>query len=684
MLVSTSRTYFAARNKRDIGSHLIGKLKDCNTLVGKYGVREEEQNAYRHYYGRELGIGITTGAQRDGAQGEVLRARVNLARSLAKALLAIVTGAKMTWRPMARNGEVTAQKANTTAKHLLEDYWKNRGLDRVVSTWTEQAIALAQGFVFPEWDRMTGPTYAALENRLVKQGDITFHNVLPWDVFKDEKRKSAENLDWRFLRVEKNRWDLAKVYHQLSDGKPSLDAILSATDPLGDGGGKDDDVANVYYFFHRPTPSLPVGREIIFLNEQCILFDSKLTYDEVPVYRLAADEMFGTPHGWSQFWDTLGVQELLDGAHEAVANNITTLGNTQIAIEQGTEERPDLNASGVSVWRYPKGGNEPRGINLAKNPPEAFNYLEQLPAWQRQMMGLNDVALGQPQTAQMNAQAFAVLASMAVQQASPLQAALVRAVSALGTGVLKTIRKRVTTERKLQITGSSSKHLFSEESYTGKDIEPVERCVVEVGNPQEQSPTGRTLILQDLMKIMGAKMTPEDYFQVLDTGRLDPVVRAMRDEKLLIQQEYEDLSQAINPPVHTFQNHPLHFRENAGVLHNPEALRNPSVVKAVQAHCDEHYVEFFGLPPGTDPRMDPMYLDRIRLLLGQEPPGVATPPPPPSDVPPDEGGEGGAPPAAPSEGSAPPLPPPPGMPPNPMTGAEFNPTDGGGVVPPPM
>src|SRR5690349_11404821 len=141
MLVSTSKTYFAARSKKEIGAHLVGKLEESRNLVDEgFGVRDEEANAYRHYYGREMGMGITTGVQRKGEQGEIAAVRVNFARSLAKAMLAIVTGTKLNWRPLARNSDSGAQKANTTAKHLLEDYWKNRRLNRVTALWVEQAI----------------------------------------------------------------------------------------------------------------------------------------------------------------------------------------------------------------------------------------------------------------------------------------------------------------------------------------------------------------------------------------------------------------------------------------------------------------------------------------------------------------------------------------------------------------
>lgn len=690
MLLETSKQYFAKRPKSEFGKFLVEKLQKSKQLASSgMGVREEELNAYRHYYGKELGNGITTGVQRDGEQGELAAVRINKARSYAKAQLALVTSAKFTWRPTARNTDSGAVKATLTAQHLLEDAWKTGGLQQVVLRWAEQAIAFAQGFVFSEWDPMKGklvygqnPTPEMPMGRVIKEGDITRHNVLPWDVLKDEMRRSSDNLSWRAVRLQKNRWDLAAVYPRLADGKPSYEAILNARDPLTEGGDQDDDTAVAYYFFHEPSPSLPAGRETLLLADNCVLYDRPLTYDNVPLYRLAADEMYDSPNGWSQFWDVLGVQEVKDAIDTSIATNLTSLGTQIVAMEKGTSDSGDT-VSGMRMLKYPKGGKPPEGINLHKPAEGAMDYLAKLDGDQREMLGLNDVALGQPETAQMNAEAFALLASMAVQNAGPFQTALLDAVSRLGTGDLKTITKRVSKPRKLQITGTTSKNLYTEQEYSGADLKPVDRVIVSIGGALEQTPAGRAMLLQRYGQISGAITTVEDVQQVIDTGRLEPATRAARDERLLITSEYEALSQGQVPPVHTYQNHPLHYRENAAVLLNPEALNQPEVIKAVQDHCDAHYREYFGLPDGAPVQSDPLYLDRIRILLGQPVPGAAggmMDPAAGGGVPPG----GSPPPAAPPEGEAPPpelTSPQPGEgmsadtqpPENPLTGAQVPP-----------
>lgn len=672
--MDSSRRYFATRPRNEIGPLLVERLQAADKSEREHGTREEEENAYRHVYGQDYGAGITSGVQRDGAQGELTKLRVNKARALAKAFEALVLGPKLTWRPMARNADANAQRAVTTGQHLLEDYWKNKSLSRVVATWVSQAVEFASAYVFPEWDKGAGPTFAALppseempQGKLVKAGDVTFHNLLPWDVFRDARARSQKQLDWHFIRLPKNRHDLALLYPRLSDGRDSHDAILAASDPLASQSEHEEDTAFLYYFFHRSTPSLPLGREVLFLSADCILSDSRLSYDDYPLYRLAADDMHGTANAWTSFWDTLGVQELRDGIESSIASNIAALGVQSLALQAGSELTAD-SVGGLRVWRYPQGANKPEAVQLTQQPREAFEHLDSLDSSQRQLMGLNDVALGQPDTAQMNAQAFAVLASMAVQQASPFQSSVVDAVSRLGTGVLKTLRKRVSGERTLQVTGRTSKHLYAERKYTGRDLEPVESVLVEIGNPLEQTPSGRSVILQHYIDL-GFVKSPEMYQQVVETGRLEPATRADRDAHLLLAAEYEALSSGEVPIIHAVHDHPLHYREHAAVLHNPENLRNPEVVNAVQAHLDQHYLEFFGVPPGQDL----LYPDRVRLMLGQQPPGAAQM----MGAPP--GGNGAPPGAQPSEmPSAPsPLDGPsmeqPNLPDNPLSGEQFAP-----------
>jgi hypothetical protein len=702
-LASSRRVYYAASKRTEIGKALVDQLdlwrKDTHGHAANY------RNAFSHYYGEEMGYGITSGVTRGGEQGELANVRVNESRSTLKAYLSIVTGPKLTWRPQARNVDASAVAATTLATSLLEDFWDNRKFSRYSYQWAEQASAFSQAYLFPRWDRAAGPALLAAGDNLVKQGDITIHNVLPWDVVVDNSRKSYDELDSFFVVIYLNRWDLVKLYIRLADGRTGDDAEAAILDAAIDTKMRetterptngDSDVVPVWHWFHKPTPSLPKGREVLFINPDVVLSDTKLTYDEVPLYRLAADEKYDSPQAWTSYWDTLGPQELMDGIETTLATIITTLGGPCVAIENGSEGKPDTIAAGFRVWEYPRNGKPPAAIQLAEFPPDALKYKEGLQAQVRQLMGLNDVAMGQPQTAQMNAQAFAVLASMAVQQAGPFQTAYVDGVARVGAGILKTLARRVSKERLLKITGKGDENLYSEVKWTGKDLGAIDSVQVKIGNPLEQTPAGRLQLLETLKSVsLPGQITPEMVQQVMDTGRIEPATRSWRDEMRLVQAEREQLAKGVQPPVHTVQNHPLHYRENAGVLHNQEALKNPAVVGAVQQHLDAHYLEYFGVPPGPDP----MRLARQRFLLGQGPEPVPLPPPgmmgpggapgaaPPPGPPMDAGGPPPPAPGAPGDPMAPVGPtaelpgPLPAMPQNPMTGQTFDMTTGGGVSP---
>lgn len=718
-----SRVYFAAKKRSEIGSALVGKLQSLKrSQTGGVDNTAEYANAIRHYYGKDSGFGLSWGVVRAGSSGELAQFRINRARAYAKALLSIVTQAKVMWRPRAKNGDAGVAAAVTLTADIMADLWKSKGLSRVYLRWVEQAIVLSQAFVFDEWDRGLGPPLMASGGQLITQGDIATHNVLPWDCFVDPTCTSYEETNWRYVRLWKSKWDLAKVWtrggSRLADGRTgdeAEEAILSASERESvlefDAGRRqeDGDLVPVWYFFHDKSPALPAGRETIFLSGDVVLRDGPLSYDGVPVHRLVADEMFGTPHGWTSFWDTLGAQEISDAIQTTMATTATTLGSPTLALEQGSDIKPEDVVAGFQVIRYPRQSKAPEFLKPAPVSADLMKYDESLSADQRQLMGLNDVALGQPQGKELNAQAFAVLASMAVQQASPFQTAATEALSRLGTSMLRTYKKRVSRERELKVTGKSSKSLYAVQKFSGKSLEAIDGVDIDIGNPLEQTAQGRATILQNLLEIPNAVPSADAMFEVLETGRYEPAIRSQRDELLLLKAEYEQLQEGKNPPVHFLQNHPLHFRENYSPLSNPEALEDPSIIEAVNAHLDGHYLEHYGVP-----RLgDPLRYQRECFLMGRTPdPSLMPPPmgfwqgpPPPPGMGPPMGGPGapppggpGAPPSGPPGPSGPPkpgaLPPPPEaapsgvqappvqMPTNPLTGQQFELATGGGVTQP--
>lgn len=638
--------YFAARPPEEIGAAIFDRIKR-NTEVRRGGERYDAQLAgYNHYYGYDFGSGVTWRIDRDGDVGELTSIRVNRSRTNARSLLGLLTAPQFDWTVKARNGDGSARSVVKRASNVLEYYWDTRGFELKVNQGVESAIVAAECFGFVKWNRQAGKQLnvepdpqaegeeSIKQGKAVYEGDAELHLLMPWDCHWDEDFRSFDKCPWFAGRLYEPKWDVIEEYPLDIAGQPTKDAIRGLRPnvnlPTGYSRqltGIEGDVIPVYYFFHDDTPAVPGGREVVLVSETCVLYDGPLRYPGRPIKRLVLEEQLDSTRGYSSWIDTLGMQELLDGLHTSIASNQSALATQSIVMEEGSKANIDA-VSGLKTFYIKKGAFEPKALQLTATPKEVFEHVEATEGRARDMVGLNDVIQGQPQTAQMNAEAFNILASMAIQRAAPAQKQVLRWVSELGRMLLKVLETFVTEERLVYIAGKDASSSMQEQRFTGKDLAAVDAVIVTIGNALEQSAVGRLSILQTLLKIPGAVRNPQDVAEVIETGRLEPVVNVERNLELSIAAENETLHLGQVPPVLFSDDHLVHCRNHLDVVTLADVRNNPQVMQAWKTHFNQHYVEFFGLPPGMAPEQDPQYPLRSRLLLGQQPPPVAGPPAP--------------------------------------------------------
>jgi hypothetical protein len=695
-----SREYFAREPVATAGSKLWGRYERC--LADPFDPRPLYANAHMHLYGDGSDQGVTYGVSRMGAQGEIAAVRVNRARALALARTALIAAPEVTWRAAALKSDSGATKATTLGQQILENFWKTRGLK---AQWRElifQAVGYSCAYKFPEWDRGAGdmvPGPAGDGSDDTFEGDVVTHNVSPWRVHFDPTFTSWDDVPWAYVRLRKTRWDLAEMAAAAAargevfisglqaDPDTARDAVLIAPqDPYIASLQRDQndaDSCTVVHFLHKPRPSLKFGRHVGLLSGNVVLFDRPLVgpagdYEAWPLVRLQEGSYVDTPWAWTSFWDALGSQEIQDAIVTTLSTIITTLGTPVIAKEQGSEwDASTLVMGGVREMQYAKNGKPPQGVNLAVFPKEGLEFLEKMEGGQQALMQLNDVSLGRPQTAQMNAQAFAVLASMAVQQAAPMQQSAVEALGMEGRIILGLYAKHAKGERMLSLIGKQNASLLNARQWQGAELLPVKDVAVEIGNPNEQTAPGRIMKLQTLAQI-GVPLTLEQAQQVLDVGRVEMAERATRNELILIAEENEMLQSGEMPKVDASENHPLHFREHFAELRNNDIKADDARANIVREHAAMHYIQQFGdatggqAPGAMDAMMaDPMLQPRLRFMLGLSPldpslvsvPPPGPPPGPPNGTQPPAPGDGAqTQPPKPGEPSGTPKPPPGGPP----------------------
>ncbi len=646
-----------------------------------------------HYYGDWAPNGLTYAVTRRGAEGELAALRVNSARSMVKAKISLVTASQVMWSVRAKQDSADADLATALSRSLLEDAWKAGGIAAADVRWEELAEVYTEGWGFVEFDRTRGPDGAVDAEQGLRRaaGDCRLNLLPPWLVMTDRNRSSAEDQDYWFIRLDRPKCDLVSLYPKVFtgggfvEGDEAAELIMSARDERRlqfTNGDAVQDLAGVVHFIHRPTAALPLGMHVIMLNGNVCLRRTTLIgkggdYEMLPVIRRAADERVDTPFGWSSFLDILGPQEILDAYHTTQATTITTFGNPVLSYEAGTNFEPgDVGSFGRPIVR-PVNSKEPSYLHPPELAESHAKYAEGLVESQQRIMSLNDAALGQPQTAERNAQAEALFASMAVQQAGPAVLARRRTLTQLGQVWLTTLRKNVTAERVAKMVGAGESNLLADTKlWTGKDLGSLDSVEVEETSPMEATPQGRYAIYE-AAEARGDVHNTNEMMQLISTGRLNRVVDPKRDDGILIEMEAEMLARGEVPIIHPTQNQPLHYQANAAVLLSASALANPKTINAVQQTLDMRYQFFFGVPAAADP----LRLDRQRFLLGQGPLPMPMPPPgmaPPGAPPGPPDAAAGGPPPPPGQGQPMPSPaagaPAVNGPSNPLTGAPFSPT----------
>lgn len=606
-------TYFAAKDASDTASVLMAKSKSFYNVLEANTYLDKLTNMWRMYHGAfDSSVGSGHQISFTGEQEELVALHVNHFRNLAQHMYNMITSTRPTMEARAINSDYKSIAQTYLANGILEYYMREKHLEDALKTAVEMAIVMGAGFIKMEWNATSGDVYDIDENGIeIKEGELEFTNLSPFDVVFDGTKESHKQ-DWYMVRTFKNRFDLSAKYPELADkikGIPSKSdasvyrmALLSTDDT--------DDIP-VYEFYHKRTESMPQGRYMLFASPETCMLDTPLPYRVLPVFRVSAGEILGTPYGYSPMFDVFPIQQGIDALYSTIMTNQSALGVQNIYVQRGADLSVDSIDGGLNII---EGNSAPQPLNLTQTPPEVFKFLEMLIEASETVSGINSVARGNPEASLKSGAALALVQSMALQFVSGLQQSYVKLIEDCGTALIQILKDYANTPKVVALVGKSNKMLLKE--FTGDDLNSINRVVVDVGNPLAKTIAGRVQIAEQMMQ-MGIIKDPTQYFQVMNTGRLEVMFEGDVSQQLLVRKENEWLSEGKNPIVSPLDIHAFHIQEHRAVLDDPDIRENPGLVKVVLDHIEEHVNSL----RNTDPT--------ILQLTGQQPlPPPGTPPMP--------------------------------------------------------
>lgn len=600
---SYADTYWAAEpdTLKLIGS-LSQKVTDFDKHIDTSGRWLTARDLYYNYY---LVNETTYTFPTYGADG-FKRLNINHFRAYLKHLLSLVTSQRVVPEPIATNTDYKSQAQVNFCKNILRYLNKEKKFDAQFQAATETALLLGAAYIVREWDAKLGDKYAEdpATGESKQKGDVVT-GVYNWlDVIFDFASGSYEDTNWTILRKYVNRWDLIAKFPAFADQIRSMSvAPETKRHRLGHMINElNNDLIPLYTFHHKKTPAVPNGRTTLFLDSNTCLFDGALPYKRVPVSRISADAQIDSAFSYSISMDLLPVQKVYNALCSAVCTNQAAFGVQNILIPREAAISLSQLTEGLNAIYYDPlvtNGAKPEALNLLMNKQEVFTWIEYLEKKMAQISGVNDTIQGQPEANLKSGTALAFVASQALTFISPLSRSYHDLISDTWTGILDILKEYATTPRMVLISGVANK--AEAKQFSNKDLENIDRVIVEDGNPLTQTIAGRIQVAQDL--VQAGLSTKEEYLNVLTTGQLEPVYQYDNAQVMRIKEENEQLQMGKPVKAMSSDNHPLDIREHMVLLNSPEVRNDPDPNNPVKMAVTQHILEHMDMWTTADPRL---------------------------------------------------------------------------------
>ncbi len=657
--------YWAASDSESIASEMAERIKKFRRYFEESGMLAVCRRAVRAYYGCDPsgGWAQSSAVTFSGESAEKAQLVNNHFRSLIDSRIVMTTSARPAFKCIPTNSNYKSVDNARLAEAILERDLGRGGLEISLRGVVKREQIYSEAWLMQTWDPDAGEEYAAGEPdpltgipAIVKQGDIAERILSPIDVIRDTSKRDRDH-QWVIVRYQRNRYDLVKQYPDLAEDilntERDRDSMLTLWEETGSSAesASDSDQVDVYELFHVRTPALPGGRHALICGDR-VLLDGDIEYDWLPLSCMAEDTKPDMAFGHGTGWDLIAPQEVLNSIDCAVLTNHETFSIQSLWVKPGSGLNTDKLSSGLVLI---ESNEKPEPLQMTQISEHSYKIRQQQVSDMQTNSGVNSVNRGNPD-ANINSGSYAALvASMAIQANSGLQAAYVKLMEDACSKRIRLYQQFADYPRLVDTLGDDER--FAIERFTKDRLTGVKGVTVTVGNPIMRDANGRREIADKLLNAQsqgGPLINAQQYLEVMDTGLIKPAYHYNTAEIRFIRWENQQLIMtgtegAIPVKAFALENHPLHIQEHmAELVFDPSIRQNPAVMQAALAHIKEH--ETFN-----------------NVSQGMSPDGTMPPQP--------EMAEGGDVPAGGGESSpggapgAPPAGPLPRQPINPLTGA---------------
>lgn len=591
--------YFASfeRKASDVIDHIesefdlsAGGVTAFKHLAGLHQIWERN---YAAYYNDAIGSTSSDGSlEFVGEQGELVKMRVNEARSLIRDFMSIVSKQRLNFEALSESFDYGTLSGSSLANAICDQFVHEKKLDFLAEEMLEQSLVLGAGFIELEWDETRGRLVDGAGGKR-PTGDIVCRVRSVYDVMYDLSVPDFYELDHVTVLTPMNRWDLIATFPQMAKDIENLPSARSRFFVRQT--GKDDrleDTVMVRKFYHRSTPALPEGRLLVYGDHKTVFFNKTNPYGPegqrfIPIVQCRPERVMGTGIGWPMLSEILPAQEMLNSTFSTIASNQAAFGVHPI-LAPNTSDLDIKDIAGLSFIRYNPTAGEPKALNLTATPPEIFKFADMLRSYMMELARINSALRGAPPPGVTSGTAIATLTANAMEFSASANKAVVIALETLMNMVVQIEHDFADIPQLVYVVGPNKQTRAKE--WVGTDLASVRRIRMKQSNPMSRTAGGR-MSMAEQMLANGLIKDAEGYFSVVEHGNLEVVSHQSVDEKLLIEKENELLREGKTTPVMSIDKHARHINSHKTLFFDPAIRMLPDddpVKMAIAEHIARH------------------------------------------------------------------------------------------------
>ncbi len=514
-----------------------------------------------------------------GQRGELIGTRMNMLSRYVRAVGVMVTGSRPSYQARSIASSALAISQVAVGDALCDFAISKRDAEEVAKRAFDYMLLYGEGWTAPAWDERAGKMLGQDEQgRQRYEGDIVITAKRPDEVVRDVDLDESATHEWLLVARQVSRWKLMQQHPELADyiktanTRTRLEDIRDSLTVRTNTERRQriGDVVTVYELFAPPSVMLPEGRYAMLLGDRLIA-DDRAIYDDLAHYPMIADYEPGTCWGHSFLWDQCGPQQVIDALFNSSLSIIHNYAKPTMFIPEGSVLDVSKEAS-VLPFRVVRGTVPPTMIAMDPSVlAPLFEAFDRVVDAMTQMTGLNDAALGDAGKSQ-SGQALATMHTMAQQSVSGAQAAYSTGFGEMMFGVIKRFRAFATSERIIQISGSS--YTGDVAKFKASDLLSIEGIDTEMGPASLRHSTGKKEFADKMLE-RGA-ITMEQYREVMATGKAEPIVDRPRSQRRLVEEENERMRDGKPVAVNLTDDHRAHIQGHACVGDDSELRIGPT------------------------------------------------------------------------------------------------------------